>query len=188
MAVLTRIMALRSHSGWAVSILVLVLSCQHASAQTSTLREYEIKAAFLYQFANYTEWPPAALGDKDAPFILGIYGENPFSDILNGFTNKFVHDRPIRIKKCSRLDEAKNCHLLFISSSEKSNLPAILADLKTRSILTVADSASFLDLGGIINLITANNKVGFEINVAAAEEAKLKISSQVLGLAKKTKN
>ena len=76
---------------------------------------------------------------------------------------------------------------MFISSSEKSNLPAILAELKTRSILTVADSASFLDLGGIINLITANNKVGFEINVAAAEEAKLKISPDVLRLAKNSR-
>ncbi len=181
-------MALRFPSNWAVLTLVLTLFWQRASAQTSTLREYEIKAAYLYQFANYTAWPPAALGDKDAPFILGIYGENPFSDILNGFTNKFVHDRPIRIKKCSRLDEAKDCHLLFISSSEKNNLPAILPYLKTRSILTVADTPSFLDLGGIINLTTANNKVGFEINLAAAEEAKLKISSQVLGLAKKTRS
>ena len=181
-------MARRIHSIWAVLILVLVLFWQHASAQTSALREYEIKAAFLYQFANYTEWPPDAFADKNAPFIFGILGENPISDILNGLTNKFVGGRAILVKKCSRWDEARDCHLLFIGSSEKNNLTAILGSLKTRSILTVADTDSFLDSGGIIHLITANNRVGFEINLAAAEEAKLKISPEVLRLAKKIRS
>src|SRR5437667_635742 len=151
---LTRFMARRIHSIWAVLILVLALFGQHASAQTGKLGEYEIKAAFLYHFANYTEWPDEAFADKNAPFTFGIFGENPFSDILNGFTNKFVRERPVRIIKCSSWDEARDCHLLFIGSSEKNKLTEILAHLKTRSILTVADTDSFLESGGIIHLIT----------------------------------
>ena len=179
-------MARRLHSNWAVLLLLLAWFHHRASAQK--LGEYEIKAGFLYHFANYTEWPDEAFADKNAPFTFGILGENPVSEILNGFTNSLVHDRPVRIKKCSSWDEARDCHLLFIGSSEKNKLAEILVHLKTRSILTVAaETDSFLDSGGIINLITANNRVGFEINVAAAKEAKLKISSQVLSLAKRVK-
>jgi hypothetical protein len=180
-------MARRFCSNWAVLLLLPAWFDHHASAQTGKLGEYEIKAAFLYHFANYTEWPEEAFADKNAPFTFGIFGENPFSDILNGFTNKFVRERPVRIMKCSSWDEARDCHLLFIGSSEKNKLTEILAHLKTRSILTVADTDSFLESGGIIHLITANNRVGFEINVDAAKEAKLKISSQVLSLAKRVK-
>src|SRR3989442_1367154 len=178
-----RFMARMSHSNWAVSLLLLACFCHRASAQTGKLGEYEIKAAFLYRFANYTEWPPDTFADKNAPFIFGILGENPISDILNGLTNKFVGGRAILVKKYSRWDEARGCHLLFIGSSEKNNLTAILGPLKTRSILTVADIDSFLESGGIINLIPVNKRVGFEINMAAAEEAKLKISPDGLRLA-----
>jgi hypothetical protein len=155
---------------------------------TAALTEYEIKAGYLYNFAKLTEWPPESFPDSNAPFVLGILGEDPFGGALDSLAGEPVKERKLAVKKFSSLSEVKDCHLLFISSSEKNNLARILEALKNKSVLTVSEAGSFLEMGGIIYFTTEESKPGkikvrFKVNLTAAKQAKLKISSQLLKVA-----
>ncbi len=145
--------------------------------------EYEIKAAFLYNFAKFVEWPADAFSDSHAPIVLGIVGEDPFGTALDGMVfGKTVNGRGVQVKRLSISPDLRTCHILFISSSEKKNLARILAHLKGSGVLTVGEMDRFVQSGGAVNFLLEDNKVRFEINVDAA--ARLKISSKLLALAR----
>jgi len=172
-------------------------------ADSTTSREYQVKAAFLYNFMNFVDWPEEKLSDSNEPMIIGVIGEDPFGDAF-----KPIKDRPIRgknvvirrfkgleeLKKSDEIDESqsnpqiealKKCHVLFICSSEKKRLGETINLVKDHNVLTVSDIEGFLEAGGIINFVMEDQKVRFEINVTAAKRAKVKIRSQLLRLAKR---
>lgn len=164
--------------------LVLLLSLASSRAQESQPSPYELKAAFLFNFAKFVEWPPEALPQKNSPFVIGILGENPFgSDLEKVIRDKKVNDHPIEIKPFSSPAEATNCHILFISSSEKERLAEIINNLRQTSVLTVGETDRFTEGGGMIKFINEGPKIRFQINDEAAKKAKLKISSKLLSLA-----
>jgi hypothetical protein len=154
------------------------LAAQGASA------EYKIKAAFLYNFIQYVDWPADAFADKRSPLIIGVLGDDPFGPVLDEtVTGESVHTRKLEVHRFRKVNEVKSCHVLFISSSETSKLAATLAPLKGRSILTVAEMDGFTRGGGMIRLVTQQNKIRFRINVTSARQSRLTISAKLLQLA-----
>ena len=156
-----------------------------ATAQSFATSEYEIKAAFLFNFAKFAEWPPETMQDTDGSFVIGILGKDPFKDALEQtIGDKTVRGSSIQIRRFRRLENLQPCHILFISESEMGILPAILRRIADQSILTVSDMPGFASHGGMINLYTENNKVRFMIHTQAVERAGLILSAKLLNLAK----
>lgn len=169
-------------------ILTLALSAVSAPltvyADPQSVQEYDVKAAFLYNFAKFVEWPPTAFINPGDPLIIGVLGVDPFGNSLKGLEDKTVAGRKILIKRFTQVDELEKCHLLFISSSEKKNLHQILPAVKGWNVLTVGEMKGFAEAGGMINFTLIEKRVRFEVNLDAAQNAGLKISSQLLKVAK----
>jgi hypothetical protein len=146
--------------------------------------EYLLKAAFIYNITKFVEWPPGSFESEKAPLVLVVLGKDPFGYSLNTIDGKIVQGRSLTVKHVDRIEELRTCHILFISSSEMNRLPQVLQSLKDSKILTIGDMPHFAQNGGIINLITLDNKINMEINVTAAEKASMQISSKLLKLAR----
>lgn len=171
-------------SGLLLSALILSLSLYSPlEVQADPLRagEYQVKAAFLLNFANFVQWPQGSLGDNT--FTIGILGQDPFGSASDSLKGKTVKGRKVVIKRYDDPVDAREADILFISASEKRALPRILKTIKGKSILTVGDSKDFGRSGVMINLLLMRKRVGFEIHLAAAHQAGLEISSQLLKLA-----
>ncbi|HUA67460.1 MAG TPA: YfiR family protein [Candidatus Saccharimonadales bacterium] len=153
-------------------------------AQESGPSEYQIKAAFLYHFAQFVKWPPQAFASPTSPVVIGVLGKNMFGGNLEQtIRNKTINNHPIEFKQFDSVSEAVHCQILFISPSEKGRLPRILKGLAGASVLTVSETDHFTDAGGMINFVIENDEVHFQINNEAAQKAGLKISSKLLTLA-----
>jgi len=153
-------------------------------AQAEIPREYQIKALFLFNFAQFVQWPPLAFSKPDGPFRIGILGEDPFDDFLDETVKgEKVDGHPLVVERYENPGDVKDCQILFISRSESGHLEDILAGLKDKNILTVGDGEGFLKSGGIIRFVTEENKIHFRINLEAAKRVNLTISSKVLRLA-----
>jgi hypothetical protein len=163
----------------------LLIGCAiFLSAQTPVSREYQVKAVFLFNFTQYVEWPVNAFPGSQSPLVIGILGEDPFGSFLDGtISGEVVSGHPLVIQRYRNAEDAKACHILFISRSEENNIPQIVSNLKGRNILTVSDAANFIQQGGMIRFITLNNKIQFQVNPEAAKAARLTISSKLLRLA-----
>lgn len=188
--------------------LLLLLVClglivtQMAPAETSSAKykEYEVKAAFIFNFLKFIDWPEEKTTGNNNQFVIGIIGEDPFGPAANVFKDKSVEDHKLVVKrfegieqirklsekdKNESIDALKHCHLLFISQSEQKQIRDIIEIVGNSSVLTVADTDGFIEAGGIINFLTEENKIRFDINQAVAEKTGLKIRSQLLRLAKR---
>jgi YfiR/HmsC-like len=167
-----------------LSLLWLLLGGGDGRTQDAQPTEYQIKAAFLFNFARFVQWPPRAMPNATSPMVIGVLGQNPFhEDLARTIQNKTVDDHPIQVKEYGSLAEATNCHILFISTSEKARMPKIINGLKGTSVLTVGEMDQFTESGGMINFVLQGTKIRFQINNDAATSAGLKISSKLLALA-----
>lgn len=147
-------------------------------------REYRIKSAFLVHFANFVEWPAQVFSVRQE-IVIGILGNHDFGDSLESIEGKSVQQgHRIRVKYFRNVTEIDTCHILFVSAAEQENLPEILTALTGKSILTVGDQPGFVSAGGIVNFVTSGNKVRFEINTAAVKRSDLRVSSQLLRVAR----
>ena len=172
---------LQASAGTCVVLGLLLLGGLDGSAQTGPSREYQIKAVFLFNFAQFVEWPPSAFAGASSPIVIGVLGENPFGEYLDETVrDEKVENRPLKFQRYLQIDEIKTCHVLFISRSEANRLEQILVSLKNRSILIVGDGDDFVQSGGMIRLATAQNKIRLIINLEAAKAANLTISSKLL--------
>lgn len=159
---------------------VFELDCRAQNAPT----EYQIKAAFIYNFARFIDWPAQAFSSDTSPMIIGVLGKNVFGDSIQQIINgRSIQGHPLEFKEFSSVADATNCQVLFISPSEKDHLSKILNHLVNTNILTVSEPDNFLDEGGMIRLFIVEDKVRFEINNQAAKKAGLTISSKLLSLA-----
>jgi hypothetical protein len=164
------------------ALAVVILLAASGTARAQVASEYDVKAAFLYNFTKFVEWPPSAFDERN-DFQLCVLGDDPFGKSLKVVEDERVAGRRITLLRTPKLAEAEGCHILFISRSEKSRIPHILQDLGASPVLTVADTDGFLDEGGIINFRLEGSKVRFEINQQAAERVGIKISSKLMRLA-----
>lgn len=163
-----------------VAALLLVLS---GGLSLAAAPEYEVKAAFLYNFTKFVEWPPDVLA-RNSSLNVCVLGEDPFGTVLNRTVEgKRVHERPIRVARVVDVADVPRCQVLFISTSERRELTRLLPAISGLSILTVGEMASFAQEGGMIGFTAEDHRVRFEINNEAAARAGLQISSQLLKLA-----
>src|SRR6476620_7155322 len=157
-------------------ILLALLAGRNGSAQENQPTEYQIKAAFIYNFAKFVEWPKSAFPETNAPLIIGIIGEDPFHGVLEKtIQGKAVDDHPLVVKTFPAEADATNCHILVISASEKERLPTVLKALAGSSVLTVGEMDGFNEAGGMIVFVLKEARIRFKINNAAATTAGLKI-------------
>jgi hypothetical protein len=159
-----------------------------ANAQSSDppeSSEYLVKAGFIYNFAQLVQWPSTAFSQADSPIIIGILGTDPFGEIIDRVVqNKKLDGRSLVVKRLKRGASFKDCSILFVSSSETAHLEEVLQATKGMPILTIGEMPGFATRGGIINLTLEGNRVRFEVNIEAAKQANLNISSRLLALAR----
>jgi YfiR/HmsC-like len=155
-------------------------------AQTAIFSEYQVKAAFLYNFGKFVEWPTNDFASTNAPLIIGVYGKNPFGNYLAEVVHgRTIDGHPVVARQVS-INTLKSCHILFIARSEQKNLSAIRRTLDGAGVLTVTENLDLLESGVMINFILQDDRIRFEINNTAAEKVGLKLSSKLLMLATKT--
>ena len=150
--------------------------------------EYLIKAGFIYNFAKFVEWPSTAFAQPDSPIVIGILGTDPFGTIID----KIVQDKKVgargfvvkRLKWGADLKELSTCKILFVGASEKAHMDELVQIVRGLPILTVGETPGFAERGGVIRFVLEDNRVRFEVNVEAARQADLTISSRLLTLAK----
>ena len=168
----------------AVVIHVSLVLASALSAQTKAAAEYEIKAAFLYNFAKFVEWPPSAFTNPKQPVSICILGADPFGHALtDALLGKTIGEHPVTLEQARRASDLAGCHIVFVSASESPRLPDVLAHLRGLPVLLVGESEGFAGAGGTIQFVLDQNRVRFAINPGAAERAGLKISSKLLALA-----
>jgi uncharacterized protein DUF4154 len=182
-----RILRTRLAEACAISFLMLSLSVP-ATPQSSGSKEYELKAAFLLNFAKFIDWPPDSFASATSPFLICVVGQDPFGTALNqSLLGKTMDGRVVQIIRYPNmgdLPDARHCQIVFVSASEKSHFRDVIGVLRGANTLMVGDADGFAAAGGTIEFMLEDNHIRFAINPDAAERADLKISSKLLALAK----
>jgi len=147
-------------------------------------REYKVKAVFLFNFAQFTEWPSNAFPAPDSPIVIGTLGNNPFGDFLREtVSTEMVRGHKLVVEHYQKVEEIRNCHILYIGQSEADRLEHDLNVLKGRPVLTVSDVENAAYRGVMIRLLTEKNKVRLRVNLDEARAAGLNLSSKLLRVA-----
>jgi hypothetical protein len=150
-----------------------------------TLPEADLKAAVLYNFTKYVEWPADAFASPEAPLVVGVFGDEAFTRTLRTLlADKTAHKRGFTVKRLTNNTDGKACHILFFQANETRRMGQLYDIIKRSPILTVGESDEFLDQGGMMNLYFEDKQVRFEVHPPTAENAKLSVSSRLLRLAK----
>jgi hypothetical protein len=154
-------------------------------AESSATGEYEVKAAFLFHFAQFVEWPPEAFTEADSPLTYCTVGEDAFRGALDeSVKGKRIGNRLLRVRHLGEREPIDGCQVLFIAAAHKARQTDELVTARGRPVLTVGETDQFVQDGGIIGFLLAEKKVRFEINLESAEKSGLKISAKLLALAK----
>jgi len=165
---------------FAFALLLLLLRAPGAGAAARATSEYDLKAAFLFHFAHFVQWP-ADLLPASTPFTIGILGDDPFGKSLDEMVvNETVDGHKLLVRRFQSADRADSCHILFISSKAASRLERAKAPLRKRGLLTVGDTKDFAQRSGIIGFVVAEKRLQLVVNLAAANAAGLTISSKLL--------
>jgi len=162
-----------------------LISCSPAQLvlQAQSLSEYQVKAAFILNFARFVEWPSDAFTDGSS-LVVGLVGDDPFGGALDQLNGSTVNGRHLVIKRLKGTDNLRSCQILFVSSSERNRLGKIIDSVRGVSVLTIGELPQFNQVGGAIRFIVKDSKVRFEINSGATGQARLKLSSKLLALSK----
>ena len=152
-------------------------------AETGQASEYQVKAAYLYHFAKFVEWPADTAGKPPATLTIAVLGKSSIGAALEGISGSTVKNRRVVIVSITRVEELKGCDILFVCASERTKLDRIFASVASRPILTVSDIRGFAASGGMIGFVSAHDRIRFEINQWASQRSGLIISAQLLKLA-----
>ena len=164
-----------------LALIALAAAAVPADAEGTVTDEYQVKAAFLYNFAKFVEWPAGTPGGAIAICVLG---QNPFGRVLEDtVSGKTVDGKTFVVRHVSELKGAAPCQILFVSSSERMRYSVVLGELRAGHVLTVGETEGFIEEGGIVNLKLDSGKIQIQININAAEQAGVRISSKLLSLA-----
>jgi YfiR/HmsC-like len=170
---------------WAASTLaVAAFAATTAPASPQAATADEVKAAFLFNFVKFVEWPidAAPLG---TPLVAGVLGNDAIEEALRSTVRgKAIDGRPLAVKRLSGDDDVTSIHLLFVGAREKTRVADLLRRVHGVSVLTVSDADRFCQAGGVIGLLMDDNRVRFDVNLDAADRGRLKVSSKLLALAR----
>jgi len=174
-----------ARSGIGLLVLWCCLGTWTASGGGPTPTEYEVKAAYLYNFAKFIDWPAEKLAEGSSPLVIGILGEDPFGNTLDATVkDKAIRNHALKIRRLDAGEDPRGCHILFVGKPQNSELDAIAEKVKDSAVLIVGETNDFLDHGGMIRFFLESDTVRFEINPAPALRARLQISSKLLSVAK----
>jgi uncharacterized protein DUF4154 len=161
-------------------LMLFCLGLNAARGQTVS-HEYPLKAVFLFNFAQFTDWPTSAFEKSDSPLVIGVLGDDPFGAVLDdAVRDETVNGRKFVVEHYQRVEDIKSCHILFISQSETKRLDKIVSTLKGKPILTVSDIDNSALRGVCVRFLTENNKIHLQINLDSLKDAKLEMSSKLL--------
>jgi hypothetical protein len=179
------------HRAWRIALVASVLavcalgSIWSARPAVAEPTEFEVKAALVYNFAKFVDWPAAAFASPSAPLVVGIVGDDDVAEALEAtLRNKILDGHPVQVRRVKGSDEARVCQLLYVATSERKHAGDLLQGLRGANVLTVSDIADFARHGGQINFVLENQRVRFVINPANADSAGLHISAKLLALAR----
>lgn len=154
-----------------------------ATSAVADASEYEVKAAYLYNFGKFVAWPEDALAAAD-PLVICVVGRDPFGAVLDDtIRGKTVQERRLTVRRLTNADRIRECHILFVSAAEEQRLPQILRAMGGSHVLTVGETDTFLRKGGAIALVARERRVRFDVNLRAAHDAGLEMSAQLLKVA-----
>jgi hypothetical protein len=159
--------------------LVPLIACGLAGV-AAPVSEYQLKAVFLFNFAHFVEWPAAALPRDNAPFVIGVLGQDPFGhDLDDVVRGEAVNQHPLAIERYAAVTDVRSCQILFVAAAEVRHLDGIIGTLQQRSVLTVTDADGPLPRGVIIGLFRQDNRIRMRIDLKAAKASNLTISSKL---------
>ena len=168
----------------AVPIVCALLGPSGLYAQNSKPKEYEVKAAYLYNFGKFVEWPAAVSAAEGDSFAICVLGQDPFGPALDAtISSETIGGKRVVARRISKAQEALTCRVLFVSSSEDLRLKEILATVEKAPVLTVSDIPQFSRRGGMMQFIQEGSRIRFEVNLTPAQEAGLTLSSELLKVA-----
>jgi hypothetical protein len=174
----------RAILGMFIALLFFLFLSRFAFPQVQP-NEYEVKAAFIFHFAQMVEWPSNALGANAQPLVICTLDDDSYSSALTTVAEgKLIGSHPVQTRLLHTIADVPGCHVLVVGGKDKKRVAAILAGTKDAPLLTVGDSEDFAPAGGIIGLLLQDNKIRFDVNLIAARRANLKISSRLLVLAR----
>ncbi len=176
-----RLAAVCRLAAWCAASALVPVAAAQAPAQTAISAENQLKAVFLFNFAQFIAWPQGAFQSLQSPIIIGVLGDDPFGPYLDRVVQgEKIGNRPLVVRRYLRAEDAAECSILFISRSEAGDFDRVKEKLKGRSLLTVGDFAGFARLGGMVRFVTESGKIRLRINVFAAKAVGLTISSKLL--------
>jgi hypothetical protein len=162
----------------------ILVSGAAPAAQQGRPQEYQVKSAYLYSFGRFVEWPADTPAWSGGSFLVCVLGRDPFGPTLDATVAAVtVHDRPVAVKRLSRPQDGRRCHILFVSASEEARLKRTLDALRGSRVLTVGETPAFAERGGMIGFTADGNRVRFVVNLSVAQEAGLIMSSELLRVA-----
>jgi hypothetical protein len=166
-------------------VTLLTISPQVVDSQVKPQAEYQLKAAFLYNFTRFIEWPVQHYNSPSSPFIIGVLGKDPFGAYLDELVKgERIDGHPIEVQRFDDIKDIRRCNILFLHSDSALRLKEAIPALNQKGILTVSDASNFARWGGAIRFFKEDNKLRLQINTASIKVAQLNISSKLLNLAK----
>jgi YfiR/HmsC-like len=167
------------------ALLLLVAATRVLASVDGPVDEYQVKAAFLLNFARFVDWPPAAFDSASAPIIIGIVGDDPFGEGIDRLIeHKTINGHPLEVRRFRDWKAVDKCHVLFVSGSNKQTAAKVIDAMRKSAVMTVGDAEGFALAGGVCNFTREGTRIGFEINTSAAARAGLTLSSRLLALAR----
>jgi len=169
-----------------VALCSILALASFLTPQAHAESEYDVKAAYLFKFTKFVEWPASAFANPQASFVIGIVGRDPFGGGLDRILEgQRTGERQLEVRYLSAGDSAgqRGCQMIFVSASEERKLPDLLSALQGRPVLIVGESEGFASAGGMLGFALRQSRLGVEVNSGAARQARLKISSQLLNIA-----
>lgn len=157
--------------------------CSGAFAQ-ATLYESQARAAFVYNFARYVEWPERVFASREAPLVICVLGRDALGAAMTALESRQVQGRPVKVRAGVTVEDVHGCHVVFVSDLDGRRLVATLRSLAAQSVLTVSDLDGFIDAGGAIGIVRGDDRLQFEVNRGVLDRAQLKASSNLLRLAR----
>jgi hypothetical protein len=172
---------LRRAGRWLAPFVALLAVSPNRAASPEPSSEYQLKAVFLFNFAQFVEWPAGTFANESEPFVIGIVGEDPFRSYLDDLVRgERIGTHPLQVRRFAPDDPVYRCQILYVSNSTAGRLNAYLGALKFRPVLTVSDIDSFARLGGMVRFAVEDGRIHLRVNLAAARAAHLAISSKIL--------
>jgi hypothetical protein len=177
----TSVRGSRCRAGLSFLLVLLAALAPLEPLRSEASREYQLKAAFLFNFAQFVEWPDSSFADAKAPFVIGVLGDDPFGTFLDQLVQgELIRDRAVVVRRFDNLNDARGCQILFVSRSEASRWKMIADEMKGHSVLTVADGNGAARGDGIIRFAMESGKIRLVVDVDGARASELRISSKLL--------